>query len=170
MSRVHNLVDRIVPGAPSAHPLKATDPLLLSAEPFAFWGIQVTGTAGAFLTHSSITLTFDLTPYYLRKVRILNVAHTALVAYVRPRGLQTVRECLEHADVGPWLERVLAEEIVPVIADRAPEAEAFARATLDRFRNPFLNHSLSGIALNHETKVNTRLTPTLADYRARFGK
>jgi tagaturonate reductase len=167
VSWVDNLVDRIVPGAPAEHPLKATDPLLLSAEPFAFWGVQGTGP---FLDHPAVTLTADLTPYYLRKVRILNGAHTALVAHAMPLGLKTVRECLEHAEVGPWLQRVLFEEIVPVIADRAPEAEAFARATLDRFRNPFLNHQLSSIALNHEAKVKTRLLPTLADYQARFGK
>jgi tagaturonate reductase len=164
---VDNLVDRIVPGAPAEHPLKATDPLLLSAEPFAVWGVQ---GAGPFLAHPAVTLTADLTPYYLRKVRILNGAHTALVAHAMPLGLKTVRECLEHAEVGPWLERVLFEEIVPVIADRAPEAEAFARATLDRFRNPFLNHQLASIALNHEAKVKVRLLPTLDDYRVRFGK
>ncbi|MBC8012075.1 MAG: altronate dehydrogenase [Burkholderiales bacterium] len=160
-----NLVDRIVPGAPVEHPLKATDPLLLSAEPFAFWGVQ---GSGPFLSHPAITLTTDLTPYYLRKVRILNGAHTALVAHAIPLGLKTVRECLEHAEVGPWLQRVLFEEIVPAIADRAPEAEAFARTTLDRFRNPFLNHQLSSIALNHDAKLRTRLLPTLADYQARF--
>ena len=167
---VNNLVDRIVPGAPDAHPLKAADPLLLSAEPFAFWGVEATAANAPFLRHAAVTITPDLTPYYLRKVRILNGAHTALVAHALPLGMQTVRECVEHPEIGPWLERVLFEEIVPVIADRAPEAEAFARATLDRFRNPFLRHLLSSIALNHETKVKTRLLPTLEDYRAHFGK
>ena len=165
-----NLVDRIVPGTPAEHPLKASDPLLLSAEPFAFWGVQTTAATSGFLAHPAVTLTPDLTPFYLRKIRILNGAHTALVALALPRGFKTVHECLEHAEVGPWLERVLFDEIVPVIAERAPEAEAFARATLDRFRNPFLQHALTSIALNHEVKVKTRLLPTLADYRARFGK
>ncbi|MEN9841162.1 MAG: hypothetical protein RL376_962 [Verrucomicrobiota bacterium] len=166
---VDNLVDRIVPGPPETHPLKATDPLLLSAEPFAFWGVQVRGDQ-TFFKHPAVTLTADLAPYYLRKVRILNGAHTALVAYAMPLGLKTVRECVEHPEVGAWLARVLTEEIVPVIAERAPEAEAFARATLDRFRNPFLNHALSSIALNHEAKVKVRLLPTLTEYRARFGR
>ncbi|MFA6287162.1 MAG: hypothetical protein WC661_07215 [Opitutaceae bacterium] len=162
-----NLVDRIVPGAPAEHPLKAADPLLLGAEPFAFWGVQ---GDGPFLNHPAVTLTPDLTPYYLRKVRILNGAHTALVAHAMPLGLKTVGECLEHAEVGPWLQRVLSDEIVPVIADRAPAAEAFARDTLDRFRNPFLNHQLSSIALNHEAKVKVRLLPTIEDYKNKFGK
>ncbi len=164
-----NLVDRIVPGPPAEHPLKSVDPLLLSAEPFAFWGVQTTG-GQPFFSHPAISLTSDLTPYYLRKVRILNGAHTALVAFARPRGLHTVRECVEHPEVGPWLERLLFEEIVPVIADRVSDAEGFAGATLERFRNPFLEHRLASIALNHEAKVKVRLHPSITDYRSRFGK
>jgi tagaturonate reductase len=165
-----NLVDRIVPGPPATHPLRDRDPLLLSAEPFAFWAVRSTPSTPAFFPHPAITLTPDLAPYYLRKVRILNGAHTALVAHALPRGVVTVREAVEHPEIGPWLERLLFEEIVPVIAERAPGAEAFARATLERFRNPFLEHRLSSIALNHEAKVKVRLLPTLADYRARFDR
>jgi tagaturonate reductase len=164
---VESLVDRIVPGPPVAHALKGSDPLLLSAEPFAFWGVQ---GVGAFWEHPAVQLTRDLTPYYLRKVRILNGAHSALVAYALPRGFRTVRECVEDAEVGVWLRRVLEEEIVPVIADRVEDAEGFVRATLDRFRNPFFEHRLESIALNHEAKVRTRLLPTVREYRERFGK
>jgi tagaturonate reductase len=106
----------------------------------------------------------------LRKVRILNGAHSALVAYALPRGFRTVRECVEDAEVGVWLRRVLEEEIVPVIADRVEDAEGFVRATLERFRNPFFEHRLESIALNHEAKVRTRLVPTVREYRERFGR
>jgi len=164
---IDNLVDRIVPGAPATHPLKATDPLLLSAEPFALWAVQ---SKGPFITHPAVILADDIQPYYLRKVRILNGAHTALVAHAMPLGLKTVRECLEHAEVGPWLQRVLTDEIVPVLAGRVADPEGFARTTLDRFRNPFLQHQLSSIALNHETKVKVRLLPTIEDYKNKFGK
>lgn len=162
-----NLVDRIVPGAPTTHPLKAADPLLLSAEPFALWAVQ---SKGPFITHPSVILADDIQPYYLRKVRILNGAHTALVAHAVPLGLKTVRECLEHAEVGPWLQRVLTDEIVPVLAGRVADPAGFARVTLDRFRNPFLHHQLSSIALNHEAKVKVRLLPTIEDYKNKFGK
>ena len=164
---IDNLVDRIVPGAPAAHALKATDPLLLSAEPFALWAVQ---SKGPFITHPAVILADDIQPYYLRKVRILNGAHTALVAHAMPLGIKTVRECLEHLEVGPWLRRVLTEEIVPVLAGRVADPEGFARVTLDRFRNPFLQHQLSAIALNHEAKVKTRLLPTIEDYKNQFGK
>lgn len=165
---LNNLVDRIVPGAPKAHPLLGRDPLLLSAEPFAFWAIETTEPFA--LAHPAITTAADIQPYSLRKVRILNGAHTALVAHALPLGIETVREAVEHPEVGPWLEALLFEEIVPVLAGRCDDPAGFARATLDRFRNPFLEHKLSSIALNHEAKVRTRLAPTLADYREKFGR
>lgn len=165
---LNNLVDRIVPGAPKAHPLLGQDPLLLSAEPFAFWAIETTEPFA--LTHPAITTAADIQPYSLRKVRILNGAHTALVAHALPLGIETVREAVEHPEVGPWLEALLFEEIVPVLEGRCDDPAGFARATLDRFRNPFLEHKLSSIALNHEAKVRTRLAPTLADYREKFGR
>ena len=42
-----SLVDRIVPGRPDEHPLLATDPLLVMAEPFAFWALQTKPKRGA---------------------------------------------------------------------------------------------------------------------------
>lgn len=163
-----NLVDRIVPGPPRTHPLLGQDPLLLSAEPFAFWAIQTTGPFA--LRHPAVVTTADIQPYYLRKVRILNGAHTALVCHALPLGIPTVRECVEHPEIGPWLERLLFEEIVPVLDGRVEDPAGFARATLDRFRNPFLEHRLASIALNHESKVQVRLQPTLEEYREKFGR
>lgn len=167
-SWLNNLVDRIVPGPPREHPLLGKDPLLLGAEPFAFWAVEATEKFG--FVHPAIITTADIQPYYLRKVRLLNGAHTALVCHALPLGLKTVRECVEHPEVGPWLERLLFEEIVPVLEGRVEDPAGFARATLDRFRNPFFDHQLSSIAMSHEAKVRVRLQPTLEEYRVRFGK
>jgi tagaturonate reductase len=165
---VNNLVDRIVPGPPKSHPLLGSDPLLLSAEPFAFWAIE---SAGDFeLKHPAIVTAADITPYYLRKVRILNGLHSALVCKALPMGIETVREAVEHPEVGPWLQRLLDEEIVPVLEGRVDDPAAFGRTTLDRFRNPFLEHKLSAIALNHDAKMKVRLLPTYEEYRGKFGR
>jgi len=165
---VNSLVDRIVPGRPKAHLLLEKDPLLLAAEPFALWAVE--SESGIGIDHPSVVSVSDLAPYYLRKVRILNGAHTALAAHALPLGLRTVGECMAHPEVGPWLEAVLAEEIVPVLEGRVDDPAGFARTTLDRFRNPFFDHALSAIALEHETKLKTRLLPTLLDFRQRFGR
>ncbi len=165
---VNNLVDRIVPGPPKAHPLLGRDPLLLGAEPFALWAIE---TEDPFeLEHPAIVTAADIGPYYLRKVRILNGLHTALVCRALPMGIATVREAVEHPEIGPWLEDLLSGEIVPVLEGRVADAAGFARTTLDRFRNPFLEHRLESIALNHEAKMQVRLLPTCRDYREKFGR
>lgn len=168
---VNNLVDRIVPGTPKDHPLLAEDPLLLSAEPYAIWAIELPKTAEPFaFQHPAVVTAADISPYYLQKVRILNGLHSALVCHALPLGIETVREAVEHAQVGPWLQTLLDEEIVPILEGRVDDPAEFGRITLDRFRNPFLEHKLSAIALNHEAKVKVRLMPTYEEYREKFGK
>lgn len=165
---VNNLVDRIVPGPPKMHELLGRDPLLLSAEPFALWAIE--SDEPFDLKHPGVITAADITPFYLRKVRILNGLHSALVCKAMPMGIGTVRECLEHAEIAAWLEELLFQEIVPVLEGRVEDPAGFARVTLDRFRNPFLEHKLSAIALNHEAKMKVRLLPTYEEYRSKFGK
>lgn len=167
---INSLVDRIVPGRPADHPGLESDPLLISAEPYAFWGVELSETEPFPFVHPAIVRTPDLQPFTLRKVRILNGAHSALVARSRDFGIETVREAVEDPELGSWLKRLLFEEIVPVIEGRCEDPEGFAHETLDRFRNPFLEHQLSAIALNHEAKVAVRLEPTREEFRSRFGK
>jgi tagaturonate reductase len=112
----------------------------------------------------------DTGPIEIRKVRILNGAHTALVIKAMPLGIVTVKQAIEDPRIGPWLRQLLLEEIVPTIEDRAPNAAAFVATTLERFANPFLNHKLESIALNHAAKVKTRLLPTQQEYVQKFEK
>lgn len=167
----NTLVDRIVSGKPSDHPLLATDPLLTVTEPYQFWAIEDRpGTA--FLEHPAIHRVPDVRPFSVRKVRILNGTHTALVAYCRKHRpeIQFVREAINDPEIGEWMRGLLFEEIVPTIEGRVPDAHAFACQTLERFANPFLDHRLEAIALHHDTKIKVRLIPTRDEYVARFGK
>jgi len=165
----HNtLVDRIV-AAPAADDPLAEDPLAAVAEPFALWAIERLGWS-ELAAHPAVANVDDVRPYALRKVRILNGAHTALVTKARPLGLTTVREAVEDERIGPWLERLLLEEIVPVLEGRVDAPQLFAHTVLQRFRNPRIEHRLADIALHHEVKLQTRLAPTLVEYRERFGR
>jgi len=167
---LNTLVDRIVAATPTDHPLFRTDELLTAAEPFAFWAIQEKPKAGPFIKHPAIVRAAYIQPYFLRKVRILNGAHTALLCKARPRGFRTVREAVEDPELGVWLHRLLVTEIVPTLEGRVDGPEKFARQTLERFRNPFLEHKLSDIALHHEMKVKVRLVPTRDEFVARFNR
>jgi tagaturonate reductase len=166
---LNTLVDRIVVGPPADHPLAGKDELLIMAEPFAFWALQEKPGAFPFAAHPAIVRTGDVRPYFLRKVRILNAAHTALVTRARPKGHATVIQAMQDPELAAWLERLLFEEIVPAIRDQVDDAEGFARHTLERFRNPFLAHKVEDILKNHADKVRIRLLPTREDYRRTVG-
>jgi tagaturonate reductase len=165
----NTLVDRIVSAQPADHPLLAKDALLTVAEPFAFWAIETKGPNQALFHHATIKLTADVMPYFLRKVRILNAAHTALVTQAVPRQITTVREAVADAEIAAWLNRLLFDEIVPVLRGRVEEPEVFARQTLERFRNPFLVHKISDILSYHDAKVKIRLIPTRDEFEGKFG-
>ena len=165
---LNNLVDRIVPGVPKEHPLLGFDPLLIVAEPFAFWALE--DPAGCGIEHPSIVASEDISSYFLRKVRILNGVHTALVCKAMPMGIETVREAMAHPEIGPWLDRLVFDEIVPVLDGRCEDPEGFARTVLDRDRNPFFDHKLTAIALSHEAKLIVRLVPTHTEFKEKFGR
>ena len=116
--RWHNtLVDRIVVNPPPDDPRVVGDELAVVGEPYALWAVEVKD-GGGFIRHPAVRVTDDVQPYFLRKVRILNAAHTALVCRAMPRGFTTVRKAVEDQEIGPWLERLLFEEIVPVLEGR----------------------------------------------------
>ncbi|MFQ3650515.1 MAG: altronate dehydrogenase [Gemmataceae bacterium] len=165
----HNtLVDRIVTGPPSDHPLLASDPMLTACEPYALFAIEEKPGVPRWIEHPSIVWTQEVMPYFLRKVRLLNGGHTALLIKAWPRGLRTVREAVSDPELGPWLERLLISEVVPVLQGRVENPAGFAAEVLDRFRNPFIEHKLADIALHHATKVAVRLVPTRDEYQALF--
>ncbi|MEM7230972.1 MAG: tagaturonate reductase, partial [Planctomycetota bacterium] len=162
------LVDRIVTGRPDEHELLESDPLLTVGEPFALWAIQNGGEP--FIDDPAIKLVEDVGPYALRKVRILNGAHTALVSRAKSGPLKTVREAVLDPEVGAWLKKLLFEEVLPTIDDRIEDGERFCHQALERFANPFVEHRLESIALHHDSKVRVRLLPTRDEFRAQFGR
>jgi tagaturonate reductase len=166
----NTLVDRIVSAPRSDDPMAARDPLFAVAEPFALWLIEGAAAVPVFGGHPAVQSVDALAPYHLRKVRILNGAHTALVAKARPLGFETVRQAVLDPEIGRWLHHLLFDEIVPTLEGRTDNPEQFARQCLERFANPFLDHRLADIALAHDTKLHTRLMPTYREFGARFGR
>jgi tagaturonate reductase len=129
-----------------------------------------TRTQPPFFEHPAIQWVDDLTPCYLKKVRILNGLHSAMVAKYLNSQFETVQQVLADRIAARWIRGLLFEEIVPTIAYRVSDVAQFADHTWDRLRNPFLAHRLQDIALNHADKVRVRLRPTYDEYVALFGK
>jgi mannitol-1-phosphate/altronate dehydrogenase len=172
----NTLVDRIVTGHPRdeagelAARLGYRDELLVAGELFHSWVIEAPTSLADELPLAAAGLdvveTRDLGPYRERKVRILNGAHTlmALVGFLA--GQDTVGGCMADDLVRSYVERTLAREIWPGLstaAALASDVEAFTAAVAERFRNPFIRHPLSAIALNSVSKFRTRLLPALLE-------
>jgi tagaturonate reductase len=170
----NTLVDRIIPGFPKEKinelndRLSKRDELLVMAEPYHFWAIESDEQVEKSLPlhHAGLNVQFvaDIKPYRERKVRILNGAHSALVPYAYLQDLRTVRESVEHPQVGEWLRGLVFEEIVPHVPLDQEETLRFAEDVMERFANPFIRHELRSIALNQISKFKVRVLPSLLDY------
>ena len=117
-----------------------------------------------------VTWTADMTPYRERKVRILNGAHTMTVLAAYLAGKETVRECMDDPIIRSFMQRGLAEEIIPTLTLPRADLDAFARSVSERFSNPFIKHYLLSIALNSVSKYKARILGTVLDYRRAQGR
>jgi tagaturonate reductase len=80
-----------------------------------------------------------------------------------------VRESIEHAVVGKYLRDTIFNEIIPTLDLPKEELEQFAGEVIDRFRNPYIKHLLMSIALNSWSKFETRVLPSILEYKKRKG-
>ncbi|MFS0722974.1 tagaturonate reductase [Paenibacillus sp. 1P07SE] len=177
---VNSLVDRIVTGYPPEPEAAALqqglgfeDRMLVAAEPYYQWVIEGDAELRSRLPFAEAGLqvewVHDLKPYSMRKVRILNGAHTFLVPMAYLLGHDIVRESIADERVAAPLKRFLGETVSAVLPFPAEESEAYINRTLERFANPFIDHKLLDIALNSVQKFQTRLQPTLREYAAAQG-
>lgn len=177
----NTLVDRIVSGFPRDEALRERlwklvgerDDLLSVAEPFGLWVIENKGKIADLLPaghhNIDIILTDDIAYYRKRKVRVLNGSHTNLVAAGLLSGAETVYDCMTNETLYRFF-RASLEEIVPFVSSDRSMTERFAADVEGRFRNPYLNHQLTSIALNSISKWRARVLPTFRDFFAANGR
>src|SRR3989441_3069476 len=172
-----SLVDRITTAPPPDQhaALEATlgyrDALLTVTEPYALWAIEADpAELRAVFTIESATVVFarDIGFYRERKLRLLNAVHTAAAPLALLAGVRTVRDATAHPRLGPFLKRLLFEEIIPATDLSADQARAFAHQVLERFANPWLDHEWRVIATNQQDKFWIRVVPLIvASFRTR---
>jgi tagaturonate reductase len=163
------LVDRIVTGYPVDEitqlqaELGYQDDFLVTGEMYHYWAIEAPPWVAQELPLDRAGLNVhwvtDLKPIRLRKVAILNGAHTVLAAVGLLMAVRTVGEAMQDSDLCAFLEATLNEEIIPALPFPAGESRAYAQDVLRRFRNPHIQHQLQAIALNMESKCIARLLP-----------
>lgn len=168
------LVDRIVTGYPAGETeaiferLGFEDRLVVTGEPFALWVIEAPAGLKNELPFEAAGLPVIFTdngvPYKQRKVRILNGAHTsfALAAYLA--GHDHVLEAMEDEEIMRFIHQIIFDEIIPTLDLGREELVSFAGSVIERFKNPYIKHSLLSISLNSVSKWRARCLPSLLDY------
>ncbi len=179
-----SLVDRIVPGR-IRDPQEVAelevkhgyaDPLLDVGEVFGVWVIEGDEKLNDVLPfrkagiEDKVFVTPDMTPYKKRKVRILNGAHTGFVLGAYLGGYDIVRDCMHDKNVLGFMNKMLLDEIVPILPLDQEDCRNFAAAVQDRFNNPFVNHELMSISLNSTSKWRARNMPSFLEYIEKTGK
>ncbi len=161
----NTMVDRITPATTDAlrDHVKAAGMACaapVETERFSEWVIE-----DKFVTprpawdNVGVQIVADASPYELRKLRMLNGAHSALAYAGTLAGHQFVHQAIADPDL-----RALAEGIFAEAGATLPDGMEFANyaaALLDRFANPALNHQLRQIAMDGTLKLPVRLLGTV---------
>lgn len=149
----NSLVDRIV-----SEPI---DPAGAVAEPYALWAIETAPGLAPPCVHPAIRMVDDLEPYAALKLFILNLGHTWLVSRWRAMDAPppTVAAMLDDPAMLAALRGLYAEEVLPGFeaAGMGAAARAYVGTTIERYRNPFLDHRLADIARNQTAKARHRI-------------
>ncbi|KAF1299157.1 altronate oxidoreductase [Enterococcus sp. JM4C] len=166
-----SLVDRIVPGYPrqKADELNERhgyiDQLMVKAEPFMLWVIEgpqeIAEKFPLVEAGLNVIITDDMTPYRERKVHLLNGPHTAMVPLGLLAGVETVEEIMADPDFSGFIDELFTEELIPMLNLPQSELIEYAEQIKERFKNPFVRHELTSIALNSISKFKARLLPIL---------
>ena len=179
-----SLVDRIVPGrirdpkevAELEQKHGYADPLLDVGEVFGVWVIEGDTKLNDILPfrkaglEDHVFVTPDMSPYKKRKVRILNGAHTGFVLGAYLAGYDIVRDCMHDDTILGYMNKMLLDEVVPILPLDQDDCKKFAAAVEDRFNNPFVNHELMSISLNSTSKWRARNMPSFLEYIEKNGK
>ncbi|MCL2197494.1 MAG: tagaturonate reductase [Defluviitaleaceae bacterium] len=182
----NTLVDRIVTGYPKDEAaefekaLGYRDDFLVTGEIFHFFVIEAGKEAAEEINRTlpfakaglNVVLTDDVTPYKLRKVRILNGAHTMSVLAAYLCGKETVGDMMADELFVKFLKQGIYKEIIPATKGKGLDESdllSFADSVFDRFANPHIKHYLLSIALNSVAKFKARVLPSILDYHKLHG-
>lgn len=174
------LVDRIVTGYPRDeaeaifNEFGYEDKLIVTGEPFALWVIEsdkdISGELPFDKAGLPVIFTDNHKPYKQRKVRILNGAHTSFVLASFLAGNDYVGQSMDDKPVFDFMYKTIFDEVIPTLDLPKQELVDFANAVIDRFKNPFIKHSLLAISLNSVSKWRARCMPSFLKYIEQTGK
>ncbi|MEX2518663.1 MAG: mannitol dehydrogenase family protein [Paracoccaceae bacterium] len=169
-----SMVDRITPATDdalraetAASGLPAAAPV--ATEAFTEWVIEDRFKAARPpWDKAGAVFTDDVRPYELRKLRMLNGAHSCLAYAGVLAGFDFVHQAVGDPALAALAAALMEEAAETLPAPVRADAPNYARALMARFANPAINHRLRQIAMDGSLKLPIRLLPTRAA-RAEMG-
>ncbi|WP_299651421.1 mannitol dehydrogenase family protein [uncultured Tateyamaria sp.] len=156
------MVDRITPATTDAIRDEANDPMAVPTEAFTEWVIE-DRFAAARPDWPGVQWVNDVTPHEMRKLRMLNGAHSFLAYAGILRGHTYVHEAIADPDLRSTTLALMAEAAETLPGEVQKQTEAYAKALIQRFENPNLHHSLRQIAMDGSQKMPIRILSTLTE-------
>ncbi|MEU9554307.1 mannitol dehydrogenase family protein [Streptomyces fumanus] len=105
----------------------------------------------------------DVAPYKLIKSRLLNGVHCALGYVGHLAGHRTTDQAMSDPAVAGFVERLMREEIAPLLPPDVPGMDpyAYCDTVLERLRNPSIGDRLARLCRRGSTKMHDYLLPSL---------
>ena len=170
------MVDRIVPATTEADRalagrlLGVDDRGLVVAEPFGQWVIEDSfASCRPAWERAGATLTSDVEPYEVAKLRMLNATHSLLAYLGALRGFATIAEAVADPELAQYARLLQSQDVRPTL--RTPpgmDLADYGESILTRFANPALGHTTVQVAMDGSQKLPIRVLGTVAD-RLRSG-
>ena len=176
----NSLVDRIVPGKPSATDKKLaeellgyTDDLMIMSECYRLWAIETQREktkeilSFSLADEEGVVIVPDINKFRELKLRLLNGTHTFSCALAVVGGFTTVKEAMANETFEKFITGIANMEMAPAILNEnitSADAQSFIGKVLDRFRNPFIEHLWISISMQYTSKMKMRNLPILTKY------
>ena len=156
----NSMVDRITPATTDAIRAISDDPMAVPTEAFREWVIE-DNFSGPCPKWPEVQFVRDVQPHELRKLRMLNGAHSLLAYAGLAQGYTYVHEAISDPALRSQVQQLMidAGATLPIaVRDQVP---GYAKALLTRFENVALAHRLDQIAMDGSQKVPYRFLETL---------
>jgi mannitol-1-phosphate/altronate dehydrogenase len=136
-------------------------------EPFSQWVVEDAFCNGRPpLERVGVQFVDDVGPYKLIKNRVLNGGHCALGYLGALAGHTRTDQAMADPDVRAIVERMLGEEVQPLMPRvLGVDLADYRRTTLERFANPAIGDTLARLCRRGSVKMPSYLLPSLREAR-----
>jgi mannitol 2-dehydrogenase len=173
----NSMVDRITPQTTDADRAWLRDTVGIDdgwpvvAEPFRQWVVEDRFAAGRpRFEDVGVLFADDVHAWEIYKLRMLNATHSCMAYLMALHGVVYVDEAMAIPAVRRYLERFLAAEAIPALAEIPghPAAE-YGRTVLARYGNTGVRDQIARLCIDGTAKFPTFLIPTIEGQIERAG-